>query len=300
MRLEQPVYVPRPEDICTPALRNFYGRLPRKTLVMGILNVTPDSFSDGGQYASLQDAVSHGVRMAAEGADVIDVGGESTRPGSDAVSVDAELERVLPVILELSKRVDVPISVDTSKAEVAEVALTSGAHIVNDVTGLQNDPRLAKVAARHQAPLVLMHMKGTPKSMQQETQYNNLVGEINEFFRQQLAVAKDAGLREEWIILDPGFGFAKNPEQNLELIRRLGEFKVHGRPVMIGTSRKSTLGKLLGGAPPLERVEATAATVALSIVQGADIVRVHDVREMVRVATVTDAIARARSPEATP
>jgi len=261
---------------------------------MGILNVTPDSFSDGGMFRRTEDAVAHGVRMAANGADIIDVGGESTRPGADSVSVSDEIERVLPVIHGLKEAVDVPISVDTSKAEVAEAALMAGAHVINDVTGLQADPGLATVAARYGAPLVIMHMKGAPGNMQDNPHYDDLIGEVCGFLRRQIELAGSMGLAPEWTILDPGFGFGKTPAHNIELIRRLREFTVLGRPLMIGTSRKSTLGMLLGGAPPLERLEATAASVALAIANGANIVRVHDVREMVRVARVADAIVRSQ------
>jgi len=288
--------LPDPSDVCHPALARMFAEMRRRTLVMGILNVTPDSFSDGGRFRSVDEAVAWGVRMAAEGADIIDVGGESTRPGAGPVPVSEEIERVLPVIHALADRVEVPISVDTSKAEVAECALMAGAHMVNDVTGLQAEPELACVAARYQAPLVIMHMKGTPADMQQSPHYDDLIGEVSGFLRRQVDLAVSKGLPEELTIVDPGFGFGKTPEHNLELLRRLRDFTALGRPVMIGTSRKSTLGMLLGGAPPLERLEATAASVAISIANGASIVRVHDVRQMVRVARVTDAVVRGVLP----
>ncbi len=286
--------LPDSSVLCHQCLVRLYEQLPRRTIVMGILNVTPDSFSDGGMFRNAEVAVAHGVRMAANGADIIDVGGESTRPGADSVSVSDEIERVLPVIHGLKEAVDVPISVDTSKAEVADAALMAGAHVINDVTGLQADPGLAAVAARHGAPLVLMHMKGSPGTMQDNPHYDDLVGEVSEFLRRQVQLAASMGLSPEWTIVDPGFGFGKTAAHNIELIRRLREFTALGRPVMIGTSRKSTLGMLLGGAPPLERLEATAASVALAIANGANIVRVHDVREMVRVARVADAIVRSQ------
>lgn len=285
-----PPKLPVASDVCSQALVRLFNAMKERTVVMGILNVTPNSFSDGGQFKSVDDAVRFGLRMAAEGADIIDVGGESTRPGAQPVSVDDEMERVLPVIRKLSDTVEVPISIDTSKPDVAEYALVAGASIINDITACRLHPDLAHVAAGHQAPLVLMHMKGDPQSMQDNPQYDDLVGEIYAFLRQQMLFAMGQGVPEELIILDPGFGFGKTPEQNLELLRRLGEFRSLGRPVMIGTSRKSTLGKVVGAPSPADRLEATAASVALSIANGASIVRVHDVRQMVRVARMTDAV----------
>jgi len=271
----------------------MFGDLARRTLVMGILNVTPDSFSDGGRFSSPEEAAQAGARMAADGADIIDVGGESTRPGSDSVPEMEEIRRVVPVIEALAQVVDVPLSVDTSRSAVADRALNAGASIINDVTGLVRDPELASVAAARRAPLVIMHMKGTPRNMQHSPRYEDLVAEISSFLEAQIAVAESRGLPREFTIVDPGFGFGKTPEHNLEMLRRLGEFAVVGRPLLIGTSRKSTLGAVLGGAGVTERLEATAATVAITIANGASIVRVHDVPEMVRVARTADAVMSA-------
>jgi len=260
--------------------------LGHRTQIMGILNVTPDSFSDGGRYAEVERAVAHAIRMVGEGADIIDIGGESTRPGHQEVSADEEMSRVLPVIRAVREMLpEVLISVDTYKAVVAEAALEAGADLLNDVWGMQRDREMARVAARHRAPIVVMHNQHT-------THYENLIGEMIAFFQRSLELATEAGLSHNLVILDPGIGFGKTPLQNLEVLQRLAEFKVLGRPILLGTSRKSTIGKVLGGLPPEERVEGTAATVALGIACGAEIVRVHDVMEMKRVALMADAIVR--------
>ena len=284
-----------PDDTAlgSPCLARMFRDLARRTLVMAILNVTPDSFSDGGRFSSPEEAAQAGARMAADGADIIDVGGESTRPGSDTVPEMEEIRRVVPVIEALAQVVDVPISVDTSRSAVADRALDAGASIINDVTGLVRDPELASVAAARRAPLVIMHMKGTPRNMQHSPRYEDLVAEISSFLEAQIAVAESRGLPREFTIVDPGFGFGKTPAHNLEMLRRLGEFAAVGRPLLIGTSRKSTLGAVLGGAGVTERLEATAATVAIAIANGASIVRVHDVPEMVRVARTADAVMSA-------
>ncbi|WP_374712538.1 dihydropteroate synthase [Symbiobacterium terraclitae] len=258
----------------------------RRTLIMGILNVTPDSFSDGGRWAEPEQAVAHALEMLAEGADIIDVGGESTRPGHEPVPAEEELRRVLPVIRALRRAApDALISADTQKAEVAEAALEAGADMLNDIWGLQGDPEMVRVAARHRCPVVVMHN-------QHGTEYRDLIRDITAFFQRSLELVREAGLPEELIILDPGVGFGKTPLHNLEVIQRLGEFRRLNRPLLLGTSRKSTIGKVLGGLPPEERLEGTAATVAIGIANGADIVRVHDVRAMKRVAQVADAIVR--------
>ena len=255
----------------------------RRTLVMGILNVTPDSFSDGGRYNRLDRAVSHARRMVEEGADLIDVGGESTRPGHEPVPLEEELERVIPVIEALVREVDVPLSVDTYKAEVARQALEAGAHIINDVWGFKRDPEMARVAARFDVPIVLMHNRELP------TAYDSLLDDICADLLESVRIAREAGVKEERIILDPGIGFGKTYEENLEVMRRLERIVELGYPVLLGTSRKSMIGKTLD-LPTDQRVEGTAATVALGIAKGCRIVRVHDVREMVRVARMTDAI----------
>jgi dihydropteroate synthase len=257
---------------------------------MGVLNVTPDSFSDGGKYLSVRAAVERGEALAAAGADIIDIGGESTRPGSKGVSAEEELRRILPVITALVKRIEIPISVDTSKAVVAEAAILGGAEIINDVTGLRNDPRIAGVAKRLRVPLILMHMRGTPATMQAMGFARDAMDDVKRGLRRATKLAQKAGVLKSQIVLDPGIGFGKNAKQNLDLIRRLSELARLGYPLLVGTSRKSFVGKLLGGAPAPERKLGTAATVTASVLGGAHIVRVHDVEEMVQVVRVADAI----------
>lgn len=264
----------------------------KKTHIMGILNITPDSFSDGGKYLNMDQALQHAEEMIRDGADLIDVGGESTQPGSEPLPEEEELHRVIPVIERLAKTISIPISVDTYKASVARAALDAGAWIINDISGFTMDPEMAPLAAEKKCPAILMHMKGTPRNMQQNPVYKDVVSEVIQFLREQIEKAKSLGIPENNLIIDPGIGFAKTMEHNLEILRRLEEFKILNRPILIGTSRKATLGKLLGGAPPQDRLEGTAATVALGIAYGADIVRVHDVKEMARVARVSDAIVR--------
>jgi dihydropteroate synthase len=258
---------------------------------MGVLNVTPDSFSDGGYFLDSEAAVRHGQQMIRDGADIIDIGGESTRPGSEAVPAEEEIDRIVPVIAKLAKRTI--ISVDTTKAEVAEAALAAGADMVNDVSGLRFDPALAKLVAEKGVPLSLMHIKGKPRDMQNDPVYSDLMSEVISYLEEGLAIAQKAGILLEKIIVDPGIGFGKTVEHNLEIMARLKELKGLGRPVLVGTSRKSVIGKVLD-LPVEERLEGTAATVALAIANGADIVRVHDVRAMSRVARMTDAIVRRR------
>ena len=265
--------------------------LGRRTLVMGILNVTPDSFSDGGLFIKPENAIDRARIMVAEGADIIDIGGESSRPGAHSVSAEAEMDRVLPVIDGLAKAVEVPISIDTYKASVAQKALDAGACIINDITALQGDPEMVSVAAEAGVPVILMHMKGIPKNMQRDPHYDSLISEIISFLETKIQLAIDAGISHGQIVIDPGIGFGKTVEHNLEIIRRLREFKVLNKPILIGTSRKSFIGKILN-LPPDDRIEGTAATVAIAIANGADIVRVHNVKEMVKVARMTDAIVR--------
>lgn len=256
----------------------------RRTYVMGILNVTPDSFSGDGLIDDLPTTVNRARQMVADGADILDVGGESTRPGHTPVSADEELQRVLPVVQALAGAVDVPISIDTSKAAVAEAALKAGATIVNDVRGLTADPEMASVVARAGCPVVIMHDLKIESAEQ-------LIPDITHELSLRIERALRAGVAWENIIIDPGFGFGKTWDLNLILLRRLRELTALDRPMLVGTSRKSTIGKVLG-ADPDDRIEGTAATVALSIANGADIVRVHDVREMTRVAKMTDAVVR--------
>ncbi len=253
---------------------------------MGILNVTPDSFSDGGRFADPGRAAAHGLRMVRDGADLVDVGGESTRPGSSVVPVTEERRRVLPVIERLA-RTGVLVSVDTSKAAVAEAAFGAGAKFLNDVTALGGDRRMARLAARAGVGVILMHMKGTPRTMQANPRYGDVVAEILRFFREKLRIALRAGIPRDKIAIDPGIGFGKGPEHNVEILRRLDEFRGLGCALAIGTSRKSFIGHYLGR-PVDDRLSGTAATVAAAILRGADLVRVHDVREMVDVARMTD------------
>jgi dihydropteroate synthase len=253
---------------------------------MGILNVTPDSFSDGGSYPTVEAAVARAREMVAEGADIIDIGGESTRPGHESVDAETELARVIPVIRAVRETCpNAVISIDSYKAQVAEAALQAGANMINDVWGFLRDPEIAFVAAKHQVPSVVMHN-------QESTDYENLVHDVIRSLRRSIRRGVEAGLPPELLIIDPGIGFGKTAEQNLDMLRDMAELKVLGRPLLLGTSRKSTIGKVLGGLPVEERVEGTAATIAIGIANGADIVRVHDVKYMKRVAVVTDAIVR--------
>lgn len=264
----------------------------KKTYVMGILNVTPDSFSDSGAYFSRDAAIEHGIRMAEEGAAIIDVGGESTRPGADPVSPDEEIRRTMPVIEALSKKVNVPISIDTYKADVARRALDAGASMINDISGLRFDYDMPKVAAEYNVPVVIMHIKGNPGNMQDNPVYEALIPEIMDYLRISIMLALKLGMREDMMILDPGIGFGKSLTHNLEIINNLQEFTCLRKPVCIGVSRKAFIGKILGDAPASDRLEGTAGAVAVSIMNGANIVRVHDVKEMVKVAKVVDAIRK--------
>jgi len=266
--------------------------LGKKTYIMGILNVTPDSFSGDGLGGSMDAAMRQAERMITDGADILDVGGESTRPGAEEVPLEEELRRIVPVIAALTERFPTPISVDTYKSAVAREALRAGATIVNDISGLRFNPETAGVAAKAGAAVVVMHIQGTPRTMQQNPHYDDLMTEVCDYLQESTALAEAAGIRREQVILDPGFGFGKTVEHNLELLRRLRELTSYGQPVLIGASRKSTIGKVLGNLPPEDRVEGTAATVAIAIQNGADIVRVHDVKEMARVARMADAIVR--------
>ncbi len=267
------------------------GREPfRRTLVMGILNVTPDSFSDGGKFADASRAVEHGLAMAGEGADIIDVGGCSTRPGAEEPSVEDELARVMPVIEKLRAKSGVLISIDTCRPAIAGAALDAGADILNDVTALA-DVGMRELAASRDAAVVLMHMKGTPRTMQDDPCYEDLVAEVYRFLARTARAAEAAGLSRKRIAVDPGFGFGKSVEHNLELLARLGEFRSLGCPVLAGTSRKSTLGKVLGR-PVDERLWGTAATVALAVAEGAAIVRVHDAGALRDVVRMTEAVLR--------
>lgn len=272
------------------SFRNFSLDFSKKTYIMGILNITPDSFFDGGQYYSVEKAVNHALKLVEEGADIIDIGGESTRPGAEPVYVDEELKRVIPVIETLSKTISIPISIDTYKAKVAEEAINAGATIINDISGLRFDPEMVNVAKKYKVPVIVMHIKGNPKNMQKNPSYDALIPEIIEYLRESIIIAKNAGIDENMIIIDPGIGFGKLPEHNLQIIKNLKEFTQLGKPILIGVSRKSFIGKILNNAPPSERLEGTASSVAISIINGANIVRVHDVGFISKVVKVADAI----------
>jgi dihydropteroate synthase len=256
---------------------------------MGILNVTPDSFSDGGQFFDTDKAVRRGLNMAAEGAAIVDVGPESTRPGAGPVSVDEQIRRAVPVIEALSKRVNVPVSIDTYRSEVSEAAREAGAAMINDITAL-SDGRMGELAAERQVPVVLMHMQGTPATMQAEPKYDDVVGEVLRLLLDRAKRAEQSGIPKERIFIDPGIGFGKTLEHNLLLLKNIDEFVATGYRVLVGTSRKSFIGRITGKENPDDRIFGTAATVALSVAAGVSIVRVHDVAEMVQVAKVASAV----------
>jgi len=283
-----------PRKIFHLKLRSGTLTLGKRTLVMGVLNVTPNSFSDGGKFFDAQRAVQHALAMQNDGADIVDVGAESTRPGSEGISVAEELGRLLPVLERLRGKLKIPISVDTQKASVAEMALGAGAEIINDISGLRTDPELARVAAQHEAALILMHMRGTPRTMQKGPFARDVTRDVVSGLEQSIATAKKYGVARSQIVIDPGIGFGKNYAQNYELLAKLPELAKLGYPLMIGTSRKGFLGATLAKngkpAPVEERIWATAATVAASILNGAHVVRVHDVAEMKQIALVTDAL----------
>lgn len=260
-----------------------------RTLIMGVVNVTPDSFSDGDSYFESDRAVERARFLAANGADIIDIGGESTRPGAETVSEEEEIRRVIPAIEHVSKKLKLTVSVDTTKSAVARAALECGASIVNDISGLREDRRVADVVAQFNAGLVLMHRRGNAKTMQQFTEYRDLIGDITEELRESIDIAEKAGVPFENIALDPGIGFSKTTEQNLFILKNLSRLKELGRPVLVGTSRKSFIGKTLGCEVD-KRVFGTAATVALAVAYGANIVRVHDIEEMRDVVKMSEAV----------
>jgi dihydropteroate synthase len=256
-----------------------------RTYVMGVVNVTPDSFSGDGLGTDVDAAVAQALRMVEEGADIIDVGGESTRPGFAEVAAEEELARVIPVIERLSHETGAPVSIDTYRAAVARQALAAGAHLINDVHGFRREPEIAAVAAEFGVPAIAMHI-------QRGREFHDTIGDVTAGLLESLRIAREHGLPEERVIIDPGFNFGWTPGQALEMLRRLRELRVLGRPILVGTSRKSTIGIVLGDAPVEDRLEGSAASVAISIANGADIVRVHDVKEMARVVKVADAIVR--------
>ena len=257
---------------------------------MGVVNVTPDSFSGDGVGDNVDAAVRQAVQMHTDGADIIDIGGESTRPGFAEVPADEEMRRILPVIERLTRELDIPISIDTNKAEVAKAALEAGATLVNDVHGFLREPEIARVAAEAGVPAIAMYNH-------RSREFHDTIGNVVEGLTESLKIAREQGLPDDRIIVDPGFNFGWTDEQALEMLRRLAELRVLGRPILIGTSRKSTIGKVLGGLPVEDRVEGTAATMAIAIANGADIIRVHDIKQMARVARMADAVARGWTPE---
>jgi dihydropteroate synthase len=269
----------------------------KQTYLMGVLNVTPDSFSDGGQFNQLEAALMQAERLVAAGTHILDIGGQSTRPQAEEVSVAAELERVIPVIEAIRshpKLSQIPISVDTTRSSVAEAAITAGADLINDISGATFDAKMLSTVADLKVPIVLMHIRGNPKTMQNLTAYEDLIGEIYNFLRQQADRAIDAGIPADRIMLDPGIGFAKTAAQNLEILRQLPQFRELGYPLLIGTSRKSFIGRILNQPDPQQRVWGTAATCCAAIAGSADVLRVHDVAEMREVCQVADVIWRRR------
>jgi dihydropteroate synthase len=273
-------------------IRDRILHLGRPPLVMGIVNVTPDSFSDGGQHTTTDSAVAHGLELVGQGADLLDVGGESTRPGAAAVPLDEELRRVVPVVRALAASCPVPLSVDTSKAEVARQALAAGAHIVNDVTALRGDPAMPEVGRSFRAGVILMHMQGTPQTMQQNPAYQDVVREVAEFLEERLRAAADDGIAAEQVVLDPGIGFGKTADHNLRLIAQLAELGRLGRPVCLGVSRKGFLGKITGRTVE-ERVTASLAAACFTMARhSAQVLRVHDVGPTRDVVRVFDALER--------
>ena len=274
----------------TPLNFKKWCKNPDKTLIMGVLNITPDSFSDGGKYFSKNAAIKHALKLINEGSDIIDVGGESTRPGASPLTIEEEITRVIPVIKEIRKlSKNILISIDTYKSEVAKEAVKYGANIINDISGLVMDDRMVHIAAELDVPVIIMHLKGTPMDMQVNPTYENLISEITEFLRTQIQYALKNGVKKHNIIIDPGIGFGKTIEHNFKIIANLEKFKKIGFPILIGPSRKSFIGNLLK-LPLDKRLEGTAASIAIGIVNGARIVRVHDVLEMKRVSSIADKV----------
>jgi len=269
--------------------------LSKRTLVMGVLNATPDSFSDGGTITCEEEGLRQAMKLLDEGADILDVGGESSRPGAEPVPLREELRRVVPLIRRIARETDVPLSIDTTKAEVARQAIDAGAEIINDITALRGDARMARVAASAGVPVILMHMRGSPATMQKgDLAYTSLIGEIRDFLADRIEKASSSGIAADNLIVDPGIGFGKSVDDNLRLLRQLGEFKALGRPICVGVSRKHFTGKITGVSRPADRIEGTAAAVTAAVLNGASIIRVHDVGAMKRVAAMADAIRRVR------
>ncbi|MBD2356578.1 dihydropteroate synthase [Tolypothrix sp. FACHB-123] len=269
----------------------------QQTYLMGVLNVTPDSFSDGGEFNNIHAAVAQAKALVAAGADIIDIGGQSTRPGAEQITLEEELQRVLPVVQALRAEINLPISVDTTRAEVAKASVVAGADLINDISGGTFDPQMLPTVASLGVPIVLMHIRGNPQNMQQQTDYQDLITEIYNFLAQQITAATAVGIDQQKIIIDPGIGFAKNYEQNLEIFRRLQSLKTLNCPILVGPSRKSFIGRILNQPDAKARVWGTAAACCAAIFNGADILRVHDVKEMRDVLLVTDAIYRHSAPD---
>jgi dihydropteroate synthase len=290
-RLSNPLAPLVPALAAQRSLQTRHGELDftRRTLIMGIVNVTPDSFYDGGRRFDAGQAVAHGLAMAASGADIVDIGGESSRPGAEPVSADDELARVIPVIESLRKQSAVPISIDTYKAQVARAALYAGADIVNDISALRFDSAMTSVIAEEKVPVVLMHMQGTPRTMQAEPRYQDVVREVRDFLAAQLYEALDAGVAPQAIVIDPGIGFGKNLEHNLQLLRGLPALAVLGQPLLVGVSRKAFIGKILKLEAD-QRLEGSLAAAVAAVLAGANILRVHDVAESAKAARMADAI----------
>jgi dihydropteroate synthase len=261
---------------------------------MGVLNVTPDSFSDGGKFNTTSAALAQAQALVAAGADIIDIGGQSTRPGAEQITLAEEIERVLPIVEVVRSQISVPISVDTTRASVAKASIEAGADIINDISGGTFDPQMLPTVASLDVPIVLMHIRGTPQTMQQFTDYQDLMGEISSFLANQITIATNLGIKPENIMIDPGIGFAKNYEQNLEILRNLHLLRSLNCPILVGASRKSFIGRILNQPDPKDRVWGTAAACCAAIFNGADILRVHDVQEMRDVCLVADAVFRGK------
>ena len=280
-------------------LRNKVFEWGKRTYLMGVLNVTPDSFSDGGDFNTIESAVAQAENMVKSGVDIIDIGGQSTRPGAAEISLAEEIDRVIPVVQMLRQKADIfgsiPISVDTTRADVAQAAVEAGADIINDISGATFDPEMLSTVAKLAVPIVLMHIRGTPQTMQKLTDYRDLIGEIGEFLESRIAAAVAAGIDKSQIIIDPGIGFAKTYSQNLEILRELPKFRFLDCPILVGVSRKSFIGHILNQPEAKQRVWGTAAACTGAIANSADILRVHDVREMHDVCQVADAIFRNQS-----
>jgi dihydropteroate synthase len=280
------------QQVQSLTIRNQCFAWGQQTYLMGVLNITPDSFSDGGDYNNLDAALDRAQALVNGGATLLDIGGQSTRPGATPISPEAELERVIPIIKTIRKSLNVPISVDTTRAMIAQQAIRAGADLVNDISGGTFDPEMLSTVAQLEVPMILMHIRGTPETMQQLTDYDDLVGEIRQVLSERIVAAEEAGIARSRLIIDPGIGFGKTYEQNLELLQQLHQFQSLGVPLLVGTSRKSFIGKIINQDDPKKRVWGTAATCCAAIAQGADILRVHDLPEMWEVSRVADAIWR--------